>query len=41
MGTFAKARIEALLKKAGAQRVSSGAINRMDESLTDYQLKIA
>ena len=31
MGVFAKARIEAIMKGAGAERISANSIERMDE----------
>jgi len=40
-GNFANARVEKLLKNAGAQRVSADAIERMNEILTDWGKNIA
>ena len=40
-GNFANARVEKLLKNAGAQRVSADAISRMNEILTDWGKNIA
>jgi histone H3/H4 len=36
MGTFAKARIEAIMKSAGAERISAKAIERMDELSAEF-----
>jgi histone H3/H4 len=36
MAVFAKARIEAIMKGAGAQRISAKSIERMDELLADW-----
>lgn len=36
MGVFAKARIEAIMKSAGAERISAKAIERMDELCADF-----
>jgi histone H3/H4 len=36
MGVFAKARIEAIMKGAGAERVSAKSIGRMDELVADF-----
>ncbi|MHA1978159.1 MAG: histone [Candidatus Hodarchaeales archaeon] len=36
MGVFAKARIEAIMKGAGAERVSAKSIVRMDELVADF-----
>ncbi len=38
---FARARIEKLIRKAGAHRVSAGAITRLNEILTDYGKNLA
>ena len=35
-GNFANARVEKVIRKAGAFRVSAGAINELNEILTDY-----
>lgn len=40
-GNFASARVEKLIRNAGARRVSGGAINRLNEILTDYGLNMA
>ncbi|MFW9997254.1 MAG: histone [Candidatus Odinarchaeota archaeon] len=40
-GKFANARVEKLIRKAGAQRVSSDAVERMNEVLSDYGTTIA
>ncbi|MHA2362516.1 MAG: histone [Candidatus Hodarchaeales archaeon] len=40
-GNFANARIEKLIRKAGAQRVSAGAIEKMNEILSDWGKNIA
>ena len=40
-GNFANARVEKLLKKAGAQRVSADAIEKMNEILSDWGKNIA
>jgi len=36
MGVFAKARIEAIMKSAGAERISAKAIERMDELCAEF-----
>ncbi|MHA1941176.1 MAG: histone [Candidatus Hodarchaeales archaeon] len=36
MGVFAKARIEAIMKGAGAERISAKSIERMDELVADF-----
>jgi len=41
MSNFANARIEKLIKKAGAQRVSADAITKMNEILSDWGKNIA
>ncbi|MFX0184067.1 MAG: histone [Candidatus Hodarchaeota archaeon] len=41
MAGFASARIERLIREAGAKRVSAGAIDRLNEILTDYGTNIA
>ncbi len=41
MGTFAKARIEAIMKSAGAERISANAISRMDELCAEFGEKAA
>ncbi|MHA1214108.1 MAG: histone family protein [Candidatus Hodarchaeales archaeon] len=41
MTGFASARIEKIIREAGARRVSADAINRLNEILTDYGLNIA
>lgn len=41
MASFANARIEKLIKKAGAQRVSADAITKMNEILSDWGYNIA
>ena len=38
---FAAARIEKLIRNAGAHRVSAGAITRLNEVLTDYGMGLA
>jgi histone H3/H4 len=38
---FASARIEKLIRTAGAHRVSAGAITRLNEILTDYGMTMA
>jgi histone H3/H4 len=38
---FASARVEKLIRAAGAGRVSADAINRLNEVLTDYATNIA
>ena len=40
-GNFANARVEKLLKNAGAQRVSADAIDKMNEILSDWGKNIA
>ncbi|MFW9991792.1 MAG: histone [Candidatus Odinarchaeota archaeon] len=40
-GKFASARVEKLIRKAGAQRVSSDAVNRLNEVLSDYGTSVA
>ena len=40
-GNFASARIEKLIRAAGADRVSSDAINKLNEVLTEKGLTIA
>lgn len=41
MAGFASARIERLIREAGAKRVSAGAIDRLNEILTDYGTNLA
>ena len=41
MSGFARARVEKLIRSAGAFRVSAGAIDRLNEILTDYGMSIA
>ena len=41
MAGFASARVEKLIRDAGAHRVSADAINRLNEVLTDYGTSIA
>ncbi|UCG01082.1 MAG: NFYB/HAP3 family transcription factor subunit [Candidatus Heimdallarchaeota archaeon] len=41
MAGFASARVEKLIRNAGARRVSADAINRLNEVLTDYATNIA
>ncbi|MHA1979075.1 MAG: histone [Candidatus Hodarchaeales archaeon] len=41
MAGFASARIEKLIRTAGAHRVSAGAISRLNEVLTDYSMDLA
>jgi histone H3/H4 len=41
MAGFARARIEKLIRNAGAHRVSAGAIERLNEILTDYSTNVA
>jgi histone H3/H4 len=41
MAGFANARIEKLIRNAGAHRVSAGAISRLNEVLTDYGMNLA
>jgi histone H3/H4 len=38
---FARARVEKLIRTAGAFRVSAGAIDRLNEILTDYGMNLA
>ncbi|MHA2330553.1 MAG: histone [Candidatus Hodarchaeales archaeon] len=40
-GNFANARVEKLIRSAGAQRVSADAVSRMNEVLTDFGTTIA
>ncbi len=40
-GNFANARVEKLIRTAGAQRVAADAVSRMNEILTDYGMTIA
>ncbi|MHA2295998.1 MAG: histone [Candidatus Hodarchaeales archaeon] len=40
-GNFANARVEKLIRSAGAQRVSADAVDRMNEILTDFGTTIA
>ncbi len=41
MAGFASARVEKLIRNAGAKRVSADAINRLNEVLTEYSTNIA
>ena len=41
MTGFARARVEKVIRTAGAYRVSAGAIDRLNEILTDYATNIA
>ena len=41
MGTFAKARIEAIMKSGGAERISAKAIDRMDELTAEWGTKVS
>ncbi|MFW9905207.1 MAG: histone [Promethearchaeota archaeon] len=41
MSGFASARVEKLIRNAGARRVSADAIDRLNEVLTDYATNIA
>lgn len=41
MAGFASARVEKLIRNAGAQRVSADAIDRLNEVLTDYGTNVA
>ncbi|MHA1448921.1 MAG: histone [Candidatus Hodarchaeales archaeon] len=41
MSKFANARVEKLIRQAGAQRVSADAVSRMNEILSDYGTTIA
>ncbi len=41
MTGFARARVEKVIRTAGAYRVSAGAIDRLNETLTDYATNIA
>ncbi|MHA1215364.1 MAG: histone [Candidatus Hodarchaeales archaeon] len=38
---FASARVEKLIRNAGARRVSADAIDRLNEIITDYGMSIA
>ena len=40
-GTFANARVERLIREAGAFRVSADAVDRMNEIVTEFGMKIA
>ena len=40
-GSFANAKVEKLLRDAGAQRVSADAVAKMNEVLTEYGMKVA
>ncbi|MHA2298000.1 MAG: histone [Candidatus Hodarchaeales archaeon] len=40
-GKFANARVEKLIRMAGAQRVSADAVERMNEILSDFGTTIA
>ncbi len=41
MAGFASARIEKLIRTAGARRVSAAAIDRLNEIVTDYGTELA
>ena len=41
MGGFASARIEKIIRNAGARRVSADAIDRLNEIITDFGTNIA
>ncbi len=41
MTGFARARVERLIRTAGARRVSAGAINRLNEIITEYGMNLA
>jgi len=41
MSGFARARVEKVIRTAGAYRVSADAIDRLNEILTDYATNIA
>lgn len=41
MAGFASARIEKIIRNAGARRVSAGAIDRLNEIVTDYGTNVA
>ncbi|MFX0084976.1 MAG: histone [Candidatus Hodarchaeota archaeon] len=41
MAGFARARVEKLIRNAGAFRVSADAIDRLNEILTDYATNVA
>jgi histone H3/H4 len=41
MSGFARARVEKIIRNAGARRVSADAINRLNETLTDYAANMA
>lgn len=40
-GNFANARVEKLVRDAGAQRVAADAVERMNEVVSEYGMKIA
>ncbi len=40
-GNFANARVEKIIRNAGAQRVSADAIEKLNEVLTEYGLQIS
>lgn len=40
-GNFANARVERVIREAGAFRVSADAVDRMNEIVTEYGMKIA
>ena len=40
-GNFANARVERLIREAGAHRVSADAVDRMNELVTEFGMKIA
>ena len=41
MGVFAKARSEAIMKNAGAERISAKAVERMDELVAEFGVKVS
>ena len=41
MGVFAKARIEAIMKGAGAERISANSIERMDDLVAEFGGKVS
>jgi histone H3/H4 len=41
MGVFAKARSEAIMKSAGAERISAKALERMDELVAEFGEKVS
>ena len=40
-GNFANAKVEKLIREAGAQRVSADAVEALNELLTEYGTKVA